>query len=106
MNGFRREFIATSLWRVIAVLTLGLAILVSFLGSPFGAMVIALVGWLLLTPIFLFWGADIARGIYGEAEDEAQLDEDPVETLKHRYALGEIDDSEFEARLERLLELE
>lgn len=106
MNAFRREFIATSLWRVIAVLTLGLAILISFLGSPFGAMVIALVGWLLLTPLFLFWGEDIARGVYGEAADETQRDQDPVETLKHRYALGEIDDAEFEARLDRLLELE
>ncbi|MFC7177146.1 SHOCT domain-containing protein [Halosegnis marinus] len=29
---------------------------------------------------------------------------DPVETLKRRYADGDIDDAEFDARLDRLLD--
>lgn len=33
-------------------------------------------------------------------------DEDPLETLRERYARGEIDDVEFERKLERLIETE
>lgn len=38
-----------------------------------------------------------------EAEEET-TDEDAMEVLKRRYAAGEIDDGEFEARLDALLE--
>lgn len=36
--------------------------------------------------------------------DEDEEAADPVAVLRHRYAAGEIDDAEFEARLDALLE--
>jgi hypothetical protein len=39
-----------------------------------------------------------------EADEETVPDEDPVTVLKRRYAEGAVDDEEFEARLDRLLE--
>ncbi len=45
-----------------------------------------------------------AGGPVGNDSDET--DEDPLETLRERYARGEIDDVEFERKLERLIETE
>lgn len=39
----------------------------------------------------------------GDGEDGSQS-EDPVETLKRRYAAGEIDDEEFDRRMDQLVE--
>jgi hypothetical protein len=38
--------------------------------------------------------------------DETTHDEDPLTTLRQRYANGEIDEAEFERRLELMLETE
>lgn len=37
-------------------------------------------------------------------EREVDTDADPVQTLQQRYAEGEVDDEEFERRMDRLLE--
>lgn len=39
-------------------------------------------------------------------EPEEASREDPIETLRERYARGELTDAEFERRLERLIETE
>jgi len=52
------------------------------------------------------WWDDGPRAPDGPAESGVEADEDPVETLKRRYAEGELTDEEFERKLERLLETE
>lgn len=96
----------------IAVLTFGLVALLAVL-TPVtdGAFVllvpvVAVLGWFLLTP----WAA--MRG-WGESLDESaepaaapspsEATDDPVERLRERYANGEIDEAEFERRLETVL---
>ena len=37
---------------------------------------------------------------------EEVTESDPVETLKHRYAVGELDDDDFERKLDRLLAID
>jgi hypothetical protein len=46
----------------------------------------------------------LARARTSEASDTEQAGADPLATLRERYARGELDDAEFERRLERLLE--
>ncbi|QRV14586.1 SHOCT domain-containing protein [Haloterrigena salifodinae] len=70
---------------------------------------ITIVGWFVLTPILLFWGDEVALLLEDDGPTDATrtgepaADSDPLEELKRRYAAGEIDDSEFERRLERLV---
>jgi len=107
-------FVGEELWLAIAVVTFFLAGAVSLIGLEILAGPIAFVGWFLLTPVFLFWGDYIAEYLYGDEEtdhgartarDDAETaEEDAFERLKNRYAAGEITESEFEHRLERLLE--
>ena len=103
-----REFVAEDLWLLIAILTFGIVTLALFAGLEGLAMTFVAVGWFLLTPIFLFWGEEIAAWLLEEEGDgreptAAHLETDALEELKRRYASGEIDDDEFERRLERLL---
>ena len=49
-----------------------------------------------------FTGGDESDSVDRESDDEPEVD--PVAVLKRRYAEGEIDDDEFDERLDRLLE--
>lgn len=102
-----REFVADDLWLLIGVVTFALIAMVGSVGLEGAGGMIAIVGWFLLAPIFLFWGEEIADWYFEEREAPATTDrrtEDPaLEELKRRYAEGEIDDAEFERRLERLV---
>lgn len=51
-----REFVAEEFWFLIGVVTFAMAGLVAV--TRFGTLsaVIAVIGWFLLAPIFLFWG--------------------------------------------------
>lgn len=109
-----REFVARKLWLLVAVVTLPVTALATILAGllPLPGAVVALlvtgipiVGWLLLTPLLLFFGEEIADAFVGDFDGE-EPDEDPVESLKRRYADGEIGTEEFERRLDRLLEHE
>ncbi len=102
MSAVGREFVAEQLWLLVAVVTLPVMMLATMLSIPFGAEAAMIIGWFLLTPVLLFWGEEIATLIYGPAPEETERD--PVEVLKRRYAAGEIDEAEFEARLEELLD--
>lgn len=102
----KRTFIADELWLFIAIVTLPVAGTASVLGLPGVAEVSAIIGWFLLTPIFLFWGEYVATLCYGEAASTSENHADPIETLKDQYANDEIDDQEFERRLDRLLDAE
>ena len=48
--------------------------------------------------------AEDAKGHYGRTADRAA--EDALETLRRRYAAGQLTDEQFERKLERLLETE
>ncbi len=98
-----REFVAEDCWLLIGVVTFALISLVGIAGLEALAGAIAIVGWFLLVPLFLFWGEEIADiALEGDSEPNHSVD-DPFEELKRRYAAGEIDDEEFERRLERLV---
>ena len=107
MGKTAKEFVANDLWMAIAVLTLGFIVLLGALGLEMASGIVVAIGWFMLTPVFLFWGEEIAQFLYGEDESQAQSGErDALTELKQRYARGEIDDAEFERRLERLIELD
>lgn len=101
-----QEFVAKEFWLLIGVVTFAVAGLVAVTGFGTLSVVIAVIGWFLLAPIFLFWGEEIAEALFREPEGpshESGTDEQAVDELKRRYAEGEIDDAEFERRLNRLL---
>ncbi|RDI72480.1 SHOCT domain-containing protein [Halopelagius longus] len=74
--------------------------------------------FLLLGVAFCLASYHLARGVAEQAEAappeadptrdarEAAADDDPVSELRARYARGELDDEEFDRRVERLLEVE
>lgn len=108
-----------------AVATLPIGILTALFVGLQPAVAVFVIGWLLLTPgsAILFgttpgMSSEMDELIQEEMERsineqrESRRDEgvdtstDPVETLRQRYASGEIDDHEFEQKLETILELE
>ncbi|ELY57155.1 hypothetical protein C491_11658 [Natronococcus amylolyticus DSM 10524] len=98
-----REFVAEDCWLLIGVVTFALLSLVGLAGLEALAGVIAIVGWFLLVPLFLFWGEEIADIALGDDSKPDHTVDDPFEELKRRYAVGEIDDEEFERRIDRLV---
>jgi len=101
-------------WRlvgVVGVLTFGFTSLAAILGG--GTLVPALfvLGVFILIPLIALLGEDLPLVAAGDDEDEREVDDpvddaDPVAVLRKRYARGEITESEFESRLDRLLETE
>lgn len=98
------------LW-VVGILSFGLTALVGAIGIPTLPGIIFLLGFFILIPLILVLGEDFPLV---EPTEEEQLVEqvqptrerDPIEELRRRYARGEISETEFENRLERLLETE
>lgn len=106
-----REFVAEELWLLIGIVTFAVSSGVLIAGFGTLGVMIAVVGWFLLAPVFLFWGEEIADLAFEDvpAEPSAPSSDrapDALEELKRRYAAGEIDDDEFERRLERLVGVE
>jgi hypothetical protein len=62
---------------------------------------VAVVGWFVVTPSFLF--LDVSLPFVDDGDDEPA---DPLERLRDRYAAGELTEAEFERKLDRLLETE
>jgi uncharacterized membrane protein len=91
---------------VLALLILGAGLLAMFYPtvSPVDFWVVWVVGFAVVLPIFGILFDDEAEETGTAAESAATPD--PLEELRRRYAEGEIDEAEFERRLERLLETE
>ncbi|QCS42212.1 SHOCT domain-containing protein [Natrinema versiforme] len=104
-----RAFIANEGWLLVAILTFALTSIAGIAGLGALAGAISVIGWFLLTPVLLFWGDEVAL-LLEDADatgttqtTETDAESDPLEELKRRYAAGEIDETEFERRLERLV---
>lgn len=113
---------------MFAVGTLAVVALLAILGFGDLVPVAVVVGWLFLTPLsgILVYvlgvtgddSGDLGAGIAQETqrriadatrdgiENRNGSGDDPLSTLRDRYARGEIDEAEFERRVERLLETE
>jgi hypothetical protein len=111
---------------VFALGTLAAVVLLAVLGYGSLVPVAVVVGWLFLTPlsgilVYVLGVTDDESGGVPDAalenvsetgtevlsgQTEPDSDDDPLATLRDRYARGEIGDVEFEQRLERLLETE
>ncbi|WP_049927752.1 hypothetical protein [Halopiger goleimassiliensis] len=102
-----KEFVADDLWLLIGMVTFGLVALVGLTGIEALASAIAIVGWFVLVPLFLFWGEELAELLVADRDERDASDDersdDALEALKRQYAEGKIDDREFERRLERLV---
>jgi uncharacterized membrane protein len=89
-----------------AVITLGVALLVAG-WSEF--WVVFVVGLLVVTPASIKvteWYESRDSGEESETDGEVDEQQAALATLRDRYANGEIDEAEFERRVERLLETE
>lgn len=91
-----------TLMGTVAVLTFGLTALTSVLGGGVLIPTIFITGFFVLIPLIGILGDDFPLV---ESPTETPR-KDPVETLRDRYARGEIDQAEFERRLEYLVETE
>lgn len=97
---------ARSNWReksvaVAAILTLGLGLLALFLGID-RFWIIFVIGWVVVVPLLaILFEPETDE----ESDDEPSVhtDQDALETLRDRYARGELDDDEFERRVEKLV---
>ncbi|WP_123622679.1 SHOCT domain-containing protein [Halorubrum sp. CSM-61] len=96
---------------IIAVLSFGLTALFAVLLPEFLEALIPatfILGFFVLVPLVLLLGEDFPLvEPKGSGEESASAtNEDPLATLRERYATGEIGEAEFERKLDRLLETE
>ncbi len=101
--------IRANLTEVVSVTVTGIWLLGLFTGQGWWLPAM-LLGYIVVVPLtaLMFGDSETIRE-YWEDEDvsvpEAE-EAEPVETLKRRYAAGELTDAEFERKLERLMETE
>jgi uncharacterized membrane protein len=85
---------------IVLVVTLGLAALTAVLSLGALPAVITIVGWSLVAPVLAI------LTYYEDDRGDATDMDDPIATLRERYARGELTEAEFERRLDRLLDSE
>lgn len=95
----------------LAVGTFPLAAAALLLSGPVAAGAVLAFGWLLAVPLVALLASSMGILTRDDERETAMAgagDEelDPLEALKDRYARGEIDDAEFDRRLDRLVELD
>lgn len=88
---------------LIAVITLPIGLLTAIFFGGLSAAVVFVVGWFLLVPLFGILSEWTESSGDGDFEHDDRTDTDSIALLKDRYARGEIDESEFEERVEKLL---
>ncbi|WP_200531251.1 SHOCT domain-containing protein [Halorubrum sp. LN27] len=96
---------------LIAVLSFGLtALFAVLLPGVLEPLIPAtfIFGFLVLVPTVALLGEDfpLVESETADGESAAATTEDPLATLRERYASGEIGEEEFERKLDRLLETE
>jgi uncharacterized membrane protein len=109
-----RERARENVTEIVSVLVTGIWLAALFTGQGWW-LPFMLVGYVVVVPLvaLLFGDADAIGEWWGEEEvtvpedtDDGSTRDDPIETLRERYARGELTDAEFERKLERLLETE
>ncbi|WP_276258698.1 SHOCT domain-containing protein [Haloglomus litoreum] len=98
-----REQLAEAFLPTVAVTVTAAVVISAILGTGLTTLVAA-VGYLLLVPLAAF----LQEPLVTMVRDDDPVDEQQaaLDRLRDRYASGEIDELEFERRLERLLETE
>lgn len=96
---------------IIAVATLPAGILAAVFMDPGTAGIVFVVGWLLLVPVLAILSDYVdpkltSSGAKSASASESETEDDALQRLRERYAAGEIDEAEFERRVERLIETE
>lgn len=96
---------------ITVFLVLGTGMVALFTGRPWWWMVFP-VGFAVVLPLVAILSdtfapdVDAADERDGDEQSERDDTQDALDTLRNRYARGEIDEAEFERRVERLLENE
>ena len=90
---------------ITALLLLGLGLTAAIIGIETFTALIFVVGFAVVVPLVYLLSDtdDEAEGAPSSAPD---VEDDPIEDLRRRYATGELSDAEFERKLDRLLETE
>lgn len=91
---------------IVAVLTFGITSLVAVLGGGPLVPAIFIIGIFILVPLIAILGEDFPYVEETTDEPQPAPQQDPVETLRDRFARGEIDQEEFERRLEYIVATE
>lgn len=109
------DSIGERLTAAVPIATLGFGLLALFMGFEWFWMVFVL-GFAVLTPLVsvLFGESDEeweeftkdAAGATTGEDDRTDSQQDALETLRDRYARGELTEEQFERKVERLLETE
>ncbi|MGB9954523.1 SHOCT domain-containing protein [Haloarcula marismortui] len=111
--------IALPRWKLVATIVIvstGISMLAAVVGlGNILAPASIILGWFILAPLVGLLGSKLPMVEPPEGEPETDDGDttipsesavDPVDQLRERYARGELTDSEFERRLDRLLETE
>ena len=94
---------------LVAILSFGLTSLLAVLFPGGGPLIPAIfvLGFFVIIPLVLLFGEDFPLVESDPADEESAASaDDPLATLRERYATGEIGEEEFERKLDRLLETE
>ena len=101
-SGYSRRKLAA----IVSVLTFGLTSLVAVLGGGPLVPAIFITGFFIVVPLIVLLGEDFPLVEATDETPQQATRQDPVETLRDRFARGEIDQAEFERQLEYLVETE
>jgi uncharacterized membrane protein len=110
MSGPRRRA-RENLTEIVSVLVTGIWLAALFTGQGWW-LAFMLIGYIAIVPVtaLLTGDSDAIEEWWDEEEDittsEQSTENDALETLRDRYARGELTDEEFERKVERLLETE
>ncbi|WP_144922020.1 SHOCT domain-containing protein [Halorubrum salsamenti] len=96
---------------LVAILSFGFTSLFAvLLPEVLGALIPAtfILGFFVLIPLVALLGEDfpLVESETADGESASATEDDPLATLRERYATGEIGEEEFERKLDRLLETE
>ncbi|WP_053947163.1 SHOCT domain-containing protein [Halolamina sediminis] len=86
---------------LVLVVSLGLAALTAVLSLGALPAVVLILGWFIVAPALA-----ILTYYEDDADGDPEAADDPVATLRERYARGELTEAEFERQLDTLLETE
>jgi uncharacterized membrane protein len=110
------QFEKRRLLAVLSVLTFGLTAFFAVVGLEFLVPTTFVLGFFIVVPLVALLGDSLpivenkdgneTKTDSVRVEESDDLGDAPIEKLRTRYARGELTDTEFERRLERLLETE